>query len=115
MSHYYSNRQIKPKQNTIKPKYLLQQLQVAPFPQSAPLMRFTFLGDAVEKPILSMMTEQFNVEVSVLQATLERIQDNTLGITIGELIGTDAAIQAATAWLTQQGVHWEVYGYVPRR
>lgn len=95
------------------PESVMSGLKPDMFEGASPLLRFTFLGEAVERPMLSIMTEKFGVEVNVLHASLERVQGSTLGVTIASLIGPVEQQNSGLIWLKEQGVDSELYGYVP--
>lgn len=77
-----------------------------------PVVKFTFQGEAVDEPVISAITRRFDVDVSIIQAKVENIATITAGLLIAELIGTQANIQAALAWLNTLPLSIEVLGYV---
>ena len=52
-----------------------------------PVIQLTFYGKKGEEALISELTRQFNASASILQATIETIQNQTVGITICHLIG----------------------------
>lgn len=96
------------------PQALLERLTDTPSEQSHPVVRLTFSGDAVSTPLISRLARECNVDVSILQAKVESIQDRTLGLMIAELLGTPEQTQQAMAYLEAHQLKVEVLGHVQR-
>ncbi len=95
------------------PSHIESKLAKAAQPNHVPVVRLTFVGEQVEQPILSAVSEQCGVKINILRATLERVQDTPLGVTVCELMGVETQIAQALALLQQKQIGVEVYGYVP--
>lgn len=96
------------------PKELIERLSDTPGETSHPVVRLTFSGDAVSTPLISRLARECNVDVSILQAKVESIQDRTLGLMIAELLGTTEQTQQAMDYLQSHQLEVEVLGYVQR-
>lgn len=96
------------------PKELLERLRDIADADTHPVVRLTFSGDAVSTPLISRLARECNVDVSILQAKVESIQDRTLGLMIAELLGSEAQTREAMAYLQSHQLHVEVLGHVQR-
>lgn len=96
------------------PKELLERLQAQPGEQTHPVVRLTFSGDAVSTPLISRLARECSVDVSILQAKVESIQERTLGLMIAELLGTPAQTEQAMSYLESHQLQVEVLGHVQR-
>ncbi|MGY0217541.1 methionine ABC transporter ATP-binding protein [Endozoicomonadaceae bacterium StTr2] len=79
---------------------------------SRPVVRISFMGHSAVEPLITQAARQFNVDISILQADMETVHGNRMGFLTAELIGDEAATQAATNYLQQHPVQVEVLGYV---
>ncbi|MDR5898808.1 methionine ABC transporter ATP-binding protein [Halomonas vilamensis] len=96
------------------PKELVDRLQETPSDTTHPIVRLTFSGDAVSTPVISQLARECGVDVSILQAKVESIQERTLGLMIAELLGTSEQTQQAMHYLESQKLQVEVLGHVQR-
>lgn len=69
------------------------------------LYRIAYIGSLSSKPLLSLMTQQFDVTVNILQASIEPIKQHLLGIMLVSLEGS--AIKKGIAFLKEQGCRVE--------
>ena len=76
------------------------------------LYRIAYVGSLSSKPLLSLMTQQFGVTVNILQASIEPIKQQLLGVMLVSLEGPAAAIEAGTTYLTEQGCRVEALHHV---
>ncbi|MFB9888091.1 methionine ABC transporter ATP-binding protein [Balneatrix alpica] len=97
------------------PTDLQQRLQQHGGPGLDPLVRLTYAGAQVESPLLSQVGKRFAVDMNVLTAQIELVQNQPLGFMLAQLQGDEAAQQAALAWLAEQQIQLEVVGYVQRQ
>ncbi len=91
------------------PKELLERLEAAPGPATHPVVRLT-----MRFPLISRLARDCNVDVSILQAKVESIQDRTLGLMIAELLGSEAQTREAMDYLQSHQLQVEVLGHVQR-
>lgn len=96
------------------PKELIERLSDTPGEHTHPVVRLTFSGDAVSTPLISRLARECSVDVSILQAKVESIQERTLGLMIAELLGSPTQTQAAMAYLEDHHLQVEVLGHVQR-
>jgi D-methionine transport system ATP-binding protein len=96
------------------PQELVNRLEDAPDEHTHPVVRLTFSGDAVATPLISRLARECGVDVSILQAKVESIQERTLGLMIAELLGTQAQTQQAMRYLESHELKVEVLGHVQR-
>ena len=96
------------------PQALIDRLEAQPGEHTHPVVRLAFTGDAVSTPLISRLARECNVDVSILEAKVESIQDRTLGLMIAELIGSNAKTREALAYLESHDLQVEVLGHVQR-
>ena len=77
-----------------------------------PIARLTFVGHSAEEPLLTTLTKRFDVEVSILQADLELIDNYSLGIAVCQLMCAPEKLKTIFEFLNQYNVRAEVLGYV---
>jgi D-methionine transport system ATP-binding protein len=63
-----------------------------------------FDGKTTEKPIISHIIRNYNVDVNILAATINSVNGEYIGETIAEFIGTDANVKLATTFLRRLGI-----------
>ncbi|MFO7909897.1 methionine ABC transporter ATP-binding protein [Vreelandella aquamarina] len=96
------------------PKELVERLQPSPDAHTHPVVRLTFSGDAVSTPLISRLARECSVDVSILQAKVESIQERTLGLMIAELVGDKQQTHQAITYLESHQLDVEVLGHVQR-
>jgi len=96
------------------PKALIERLETEPGERTHPVVRLAFSGDAVSTPLISRLARECGVDVSILQAKVESIQERTLGLMIAELLGDNAQTQRAIDYLETHDLNVEVLGHVQR-
>ena len=96
------------------PRELIDRLEQTPGPNSHPVVRLAFSGDAVSTPLISRLARECGVDVSILQAKVESIQERTLGLMIAELMGDAEDTRRALAYLQSHDLTVEVLGHVQR-
>lgn len=96
------------------PKALVERLEAQANDQRHPVVRLAFSGDAVSTPLISRLARDCQIDVSILQAKVESIQDRTLGLMIAELIGPPDKTREAIDYLVTHDLQVEVLGYVQR-
>jgi D-methionine transport system ATP-binding protein len=96
------------------PRALFERLEEQPGEHTHPVVRLAFSGDAVSTPLISRLARECGVDVSILQAKVESIQERTLGLMIAELMGPPAKTHEAIDYLESHDLHVEVLGHVQR-
>lgn len=94
------------------PTSLQQKLKFTPSRNDHPIWRIWFHGKASQEPIISHLIQQLGIEINILQANLEHIQNELIGIMLVEVIADSAKLTAGMAYLTNKHLHVEVIGYV---
>ncbi len=95
------------------PASIKKQLTTNAYENHAPLLRLAFIGKTTDKPLLTMLSQQFTVTVNILQANMDIVKGALIGITVCQFIGDNAVIEQAIAFLKKHHVDVEVIGYVP--
>ena len=98
------------------PKEIKQKLYPKPDHANAnndlsPVVKLTFSDEVVTKPIISTLNARFSVFCNILQAHIERIQSQSVGITICHIQGEQENCDNALAYLQQQQIKMEIIGY----
>lgn len=96
------------------PRALIERLETSPGDNTHPVVRLAFRGDAVASPLVSRLARECGVDVSILQAKVESIQERTLGLMIAELMGPAVKTREALAYLESHDLQVEVLGHVQR-
>jgi len=96
------------------PRALVERLETTPGEQTHPVVRLAFSGDAVSTPLISRLARECGVDVSILQAKVESIQERTLGLMIAELMGDADDTRRAIDYLESHDLNVEVLGHVQR-
>lgn len=79
-----------------------------------PLVRLGFTGETVDSPLISVLSRQYQVDVSILSADMEYAGGVKFGFMLAELDGTAEQTQAALAYLQEHKIQVELLGYVRR-
>lgn len=94
------------------PEIIQQRIQTEKTPHTTPLLRLSFFGRTAEEPLITQVVQGFSVSLNILQAHIESIRHQTLGVMLVEIQGDENNIANALAFLESKGVHVEVMGYV---
>ena len=62
-----------------------------------------FIGDTVEKPVIASLCRMDGLEVNILGATMQEVQDTTLSLFIVQLVGHDDVLDRAEAFIDGSG------------
>lgn len=100
--------------NLAIPDEYQQRLQAEPSDDALPLVRLGFSGDTVDSPLISILSRELSVNVSILSADIEYAGGVKFGFMLAELEGTQAQTQAALVYLQDNKIQVEVLGYVRR-
>ncbi|WP_110665591.1 methionine ABC transporter ATP-binding protein [Salinicola halophilus] len=96
------------------PRALVERLEPTPGEKTHPVVRLTFSGDSVSTPLISTLSRDHGIDVSILQAKVESVQGRTLGLMIAELMGQAEQTTQALATLESFDLQVEVLGHVQR-
>lgn len=83
-----------------------------PSEKSTQLIRIAYKGNAASEPIITHLIKKFDLSVNIIQANMEVIQDQMLGLLIVELQGKDKKINQGLTFLEESGLIIERLGYV---
>ncbi|WP_322996635.1 methionine ABC transporter ATP-binding protein [Castellaniella sp.] len=72
------------------------------------LLRLSYRGDATTQPLLSRISRDLRLDLSILQGSVGRIKDTPYGQLIVAAQGAPADLAALGGMLDQAGVHYEV-------
>lgn len=95
------------------PAAIERHLLVVEQAETHPILRLWFLQGTATQPIISEISQQFDLNINILQANVEYIKNHAMGIMIIALRGENVKVQPAIQYLKQRGVQVEVMGYVP--
>lgn len=102
-------------QSTFKlelPQKIQQKIQKNPIEDGHILMRLAFIGHTTEEPVVDDLVRHHNVRVNILQANIEFLRQQTIGMMVLSLNGTPEEIASAKNYLIQKGLEIEEIGYV---
>lgn len=94
------------------PDEIKARLHIESKPEATPVIRLCFIGKTSTEPLLSTMVSKFNVHFNILQANIDLVQEQTIGIMVVELLGETEEIKQGLTYLEEQGLQTEVIGYV---
>jgi D-methionine transport system ATP-binding protein len=94
------------------PAALQQTLLSKPSTHTHPLICFYFLPNTAAEPIITRLINQFSLQVNILQANVEYIQNHLLGAMTMAIHGNPDHIAAALAYVNSLGIRSEILGYV---
>ncbi len=94
------------------PKNVAERLHIEHAPDKIPVWRIKFFGDSSTEPVISHLARQYHINFNILQANIEIIQQQTLGVMLVEAIGEEQNLQQGKDYLLKQGLPVEVIGYV---
>jgi D-methionine transport system ATP-binding protein len=94
------------------PKIYKHILHEHPSENSTQLIRIAYKGNAASEPIITHLIKKFDLSVNIIQANMEVIQDQMLGLLIVELQGKDKKINQGLTFLEESGLIIERLGYV---
>lgn len=94
------------------PNVIQQQLILHPVAGSNPLLRILFQGERVQEPLISDVVHHFGLEINILQANIELIHKQALGIMIVEVFNPNDKLSAAINYLENKGLIVELLGYL---
>jgi D-methionine transport system ATP-binding protein len=94
------------------PVALMDKVQPTPFPDCAALWRLAFAGPVATEPVISELLRRTGVHLNILQANLELIRHQHLGVMIVAMQGSEQELAAAKSFLENRHLNVEVVGYV---
>ncbi|MBX9705740.1 MAG: methionine ABC transporter ATP-binding protein [Gammaproteobacteria bacterium] len=94
------------------PEEIEQRLHIEHSPGKIPVLRLRFIGKSTTEPLLSQLVSRYQIHFNILQANIDLVQEQTIGIMVVEAFGEQSQIDAGIDYLVQQGLQVEVIGYV---
>lgn len=94
------------------PEAIQERITDKPTPESNPLWRIAFLGQAASEPLISKVIQHYQVDLNILLGNLELIGDETFGTMLVEASGSQEQLQKGFTFLKSKGIHIETIGYV---
>lgn len=92
------------------------QARLSPDPVAGalPLVRLGFTGDTVDTPLISILSRELHVDVTILSADIEYAGGVKFGFMLAELDGQPEQTRAAITYLQEHKIQVELLGYVRR-
>ncbi|MEQ3695988.1 MAG: methionine ABC transporter ATP-binding protein [Pseudomonadales bacterium] len=95
------------------PEAIEAKLQRASSGDDEPIIRISFLGGNASTPLISQVSRDCEVDLSIMQSSLELLNGQTMGFLTAQLSGTDDNVSRAIRRLKDEAnVTVEVLGYV---
>ena len=76
-----------------------------------PVVKITFIGESANEPLIVTLHQQFQVTANIIQANIEQIRGETVGISICSFAGKRNDWENALAYLYEKNFQFEVIGY----
>jgi len=96
------------------PLTLRKRLRPHPNENSNPVVRMSFIGANAEEALIAYVIQQFNLMINIMQAHVEKIQEEHIGIMIAEITGDSHNINQALEFLAGKNLYIEVLGHATR-
>ncbi|WP_413452914.1 ATP-binding cassette domain-containing protein [Georgenia phoenicis] len=84
------------------PQPMLEMVRAETRPQE--LLRLQFVGDSVRQPLLSSLSRVDGLEVNILGATVEELQESVICLFLLQLIGADDVLRRAERLIDDAGI-----------
>lgn len=94
------------------PDKIKERLHIEADHGTIPVVRICFIGKTTTEPLLSTLVSKYNIHFNILQANIDLIQEQTIGILVVELFGEPEQIKTGISYLENKGLQIEVIGYV---
>jgi D-methionine transport system ATP-binding protein len=102
-------------QSTFKlelPKTLQDKIQKTTIKEGHLLVRLSFVGQSTARPIVDDLVRHHKVRVNILQANIEFLRHQVVGMMVVSLQGSLEEMASAETYLHEQGLEIEELGYV---
>lgn len=95
------------------PEKIKEKLKATPPEKGSCLLKLVFSGDVATEPVIDSLIRQFDVSVNILQAHLDFLQQQPMGMMILAInVVSSDAIKKVDIFLNEKGLQTEVIGYV---
>ncbi|MGO4888896.1 methionine ABC transporter ATP-binding protein [Anaerobacillus sp. MEB173] len=75
------------------------------------VIQLTFVGDEAEKPVITQLIRNFDLEINILQGKISKTQDGSYGTLFVRINGDESEIERGIAFIRNQQVEVEVIDY----
>ena len=96
------------------PKSLRRILKPKPEENDHRLVRISYRGNATSQPIIGYLISHFKLTINIIQANIETIQEETVGVLVVEVSGAEENFQQGLIFLNRNKLNVEILGYVHR-
>lgn len=93
------------------PDELVQRMTRSSSGACDPIVRLTFTGGSENQPLVSSISREYDVDISIIQSSIEQVHGLSMGFLIARLSGQQVD-NALKAMQKHQAVNVEVLGYV---
>lgn len=93
------------------PGFIQQKLSKEKKADSDVLLRFSFVGAVAQEPLIAHLVQYFHMDINILQANIEVIRDEVIGVMLVQVNDHQERLQQAIAFLQAKGIFVEVIGY----
>ena len=93
------------------PLFLQKRLTTNQKPGSQPILRIIFQGKASGEAVIAHLMREINLQLNILQATLECLKGAIIGIMFVEVMGDATALPQGINYLMDKGLIVKVMGY----
>ena len=94
------------------PQVLVQAMSQHPTELGFTLLRMAYVGHAVAEPIIHDLVGRFGLKISILQANIEVLHHEIVGVMLVGVQAKQEAVTKALTYLSELGLTTEVVGYV---
>lgn len=97
----------------VLPAEIKEKLHADPYAKEglSPVVKLTFMGEEITEPVIAELNSKYNVACNILQANIERIQQQTVGVTVCHILGHKEDWEQAIGSLHKTHIKVEVLGY----
>lgn len=96
------------------PEKLQQRILPEKTTTAIPLLQISFIGESAEEPFIAHLIQRYAVDLNILQANIETIRGETVGIMVVEADGESSKVAEGIKYLQSKSINVEVIGYVER-
>lgn len=94
------------------PEHIEKNLIQIPAQGLNPILKISFVGDTASEAIISNLVVKFGLQVNILQAHIDIVNNSPLGIMLCQITGDQDKIKLGIQFLRQLQIMTEVLGYV---
>ncbi len=96
------------------PEELQKRILPEKTPSAIPLLQISFIGRAAAEPFIAQLIQRFAINLNILQANIETIHSEIVGIMVVEADADDKQINEGMEYLHSKNIKVEIIGYVER-